>query len=159
MKAFRILKSPDFRKILSAAIEQSEILKRRFRHCAARAFMILRRYKGREKRVGRQQVSSMILINALRRISPEFCILKEARREVMEDMMDIENAYSIAKGIEDKKIMIKEIATKIPSPFAFNLFVQGFVDMMKIEDKVEFLRNMHKMIKAKIKIKEAKENP
>ena len=54
--------------------------------------MILRHYKGREKSVGKQQVSSMLLINAVKRISNDFPILKEARREVMEDLMDIEHA-------------------------------------------------------------------
>ena len=152
MKAFKLLKSGEFSKVLNAAIEQTEILKRRFRHCAARAFMILRKYKGHEKRVGRQQVSSMILINAVRRLNPDFCILKEARREVLEDVMDIDNARKVIQGVEEKKIIIKEISTKIPSPFSFNLFAQGFVDIMKIEDKVEFLRRMHQQIVAKIKL-------
>ena len=63
MQAFRLIKSKELRKALDMAIEQTEVLKRRFRHCAARAMMILRSYKGHEKRVGRQQVSSIILIN------------------------------------------------------------------------------------------------
>jgi ATP-dependent Lhr-like helicase len=152
MKAFKLLKSKDFNNVMNSTIEKSEVLRRRFRHCAARAFMILRRYKGHEKRVGRQQVSSMILMSAVKRINPDFCILKEARREVLEDLMDLPNAKKVLEGIEKKKIKIDEIVTKIPSPFAFNLITQGFVDIMKIEDKAEFIRRMHKMIKAKISI-------
>ena len=45
--------------------------------------MILRSYKGHQKRVGRQQVSSMILLSAVKRISADFTILKEAKREVL----------------------------------------------------------------------------
>ena len=115
--------------------------------------MILRNYKGRTKRVGRQQVSSMILINAVKRISPNFSILKEARREVLEDLMDIDNAQKIIEGIEKKNIIIKEITTNVPSPFAFNLIAQGITDILKIEDRVEFLRRMHKNVLVKISLK------
>ncbi len=153
MKAFRMIKSKEMRKVMENAIEQSEVLKRRFRHCATRAFMILRNYMGRQKRVGRQQVSSMILMSAVKRINPDFCILKEAKREVLEDLMDAENATNVIQGIEEKKILVKEITTTLPSPFAFNLILQGFTDLMKIEDKVEFIRRMHKQIEAKIGIK------
>tara|TARA_Y100000310_G_scaffold251715_1_gene258306 strand:- start:24459 stop:27041 length:2583 start_codon:yes stop_codon:yes gene_type:complete len=152
IRALKLLKSKEFFDVMNTAIEKSEILKRRFRHCAGRALMILRRYKGREKRVGRQQVSSMILMSAVKRINPDFCILKEARREVLEDLMDMPNAKKILEGVEKKKVKIKEVTTKIPSPFAFNLITQSFTDIMKIEDKAEFIRRMHKMIKAKISI-------
>jgi len=152
MQAFNLVKSKEIRKVMDMAIEQAEILKRRFRHCATRAMMILRNYMGHEKRIGRQQVSSMILLSAVRRLDPNFCILKEARREVLEDLMDIENATKVIEGIEQKKILVKEINTNLPSPFAFNLILQGFTDLMKIEDKVEFIRRMHSQILAKIKV-------
>jgi len=152
MQAFRLIKSKELRKALDMAIEQTEVLKRRFRHCAARAMMILRSYKGHEKRVGRQQVSSMILMNAVKRIDPNFCILKEARREVLEDLMDIGDATKVIEGVEQKNILVKEINTSLPSPFAFNLILQGFTDLMKIEDKAEFIRRMHEQVMAKIKI-------
>jgi len=153
MHAFKLIKSKDFRKVLDMAIDRTEVLKRRFRHCAMRALMILRSYKGRTKRVGRQQVSSMILISAVRRISPDFSILKEARREVLEDLMDVDNAKKVIEGIEKKNIKIEEITTNIPSPFAFNLIAQGVTDILKIEDRVEFLRRMHKNVLAKIGMK------
>ena len=153
MQAFNLVKSKEMRKVMDMAIEQTEVLKRRFRHCAARAMMILRSYMGNQKRVGRQQVSSMILLNAVKRINPNFCILKEARREVLEDLMDIENATKVIEGIEEKKILVKEIHTSLPSPFAFNLILQGFTDLMKIEDKVEFIRRMHEQVMAKIKVR------
>ncbi|HLC66651.1 MAG TPA: ATP-dependent helicase, partial [Candidatus Nanoarchaeia archaeon] len=87
-RALNLLKSKELRKVMEYAIEQTEVLKRRFRHCAGRALMILRNYRGQTKTVGRQQVSSMILLSAVRRISKDFCILKEAKREVLEDLMD-----------------------------------------------------------------------
>lgn len=112
--------------------------------------MILREYKGRRKRVGRQQVSSMLLISAVKRISNDFPILKEARREVLEDLMDIDNTNLIIKKVESEDIKLKEIDTKIPSPFAFNLVLQGYADVFKMEDRIDFLKRMHQLVLAKI---------
>jgi len=152
--ALKLLKPDKLRMVLDAAIANSEVFKRRFRHCATRSLMILRNYRGQQKRVGRQQVSSVILLSTLLRIDPQFSILKEARREVLEDVMDIENTKKVVKGIEDNTIKLVEFETKIPSPFAFNIALQGHLDVMKIEDKHEFLRRMHAMVLARISGKE-----
>ena len=149
--ALNLLKSEKLDIVMNKAIEQTEILKRRFRHCATRSLMILRNYRGRQKMVGRQQVSSMILINAVKRISPNFCILKEARREVLEDLMDLPTTKNILEAIENKKIKIKSLQTESPSPFAFKIVLESHTDVLKIEDKVEFLRRMHQKIMEKIK--------
>jgi ATP-dependent Lhr-like helicase len=148
--ALRLLKANHLDKIMQAAIEKSEVYKRRFRHCATRSLMILRNYLGHQKRVGRQQVSSMILMSALKRIDNDFTILKEARRECLEDLMDVENAKKVLTALEKGEIALQEIDTKIPSPFAFNLALQGYMDILKIEDKHEFLRRMHELVLAKI---------
>ncbi len=153
MKAFSILKSEKLELVLRNAIEKSEVLKRRFRHCASRALMILRSYKGRTKNIGRQQVSSQILLSAVRRLSDDFPILKEARREVLEDLMDIGHTKEVLKMIEDGRIKVEERTTPLPSPFAFNLFSQGVADILKMEEKQEFLRRMHNAIVAKIALK------
>jgi len=150
LKAFEMLKAKDLRKIMDLAIDNTEVLRRRFRHCAGRSLMILRNYMGHKKMVGRQQVSSMILLAAVKRISENFSILKEARREVLEDQMDVANAGVVLQMIEDKKLKITEHTTKIPSPFAFNLVLHGYSDLYKIDDKLEFLRKMHGLVQAKI---------
>jgi len=150
VKAIKLLKKDKLQMVMDAAIEKSEVFKRRFRHCATRSLMILRNYMGRQKRVGRQQVSSMILMSALKQIDPNFAILKEARRECVEDVMDIENVKKVLEGIEKGKIKIVEIESPVPSPFALNLALQGHADVLRMEDKYEFLRRMHNQILAKI---------
>ena len=156
IKAIKLLKADKLNLIMNNAIEKSEVFKRRFRHCATRSLMILRNYLGRQKRVGRQQVSSMILMNALKQLDNNFTILQEARRECLEDLMDIENTKKVLKGIEDGAIKLVEIDTSIPSPFALNLALQGYIDVLRIEDKYEFLKRMHEQILAKIAGKDAK---
>ena len=149
-KALDMLKSDKLDLVMDGAIGKSEVFKRRFRHCATRALLILRNYMGKRKRVGRQQVSSMILMSALKSIDPNFSILREAKREVLEDLMDIENARKIIRMLEEGKMKIAEVETTIPSPFAFKTALQGYVDILKIEDKHEFLHRMHQMVLAKL---------
>ena len=155
-RAFNLLQTENFDEILKESIERSEVLQRRFRHCAARSLMILREYMGRKKNAGRMQIGSKILFNAVKRISNDFPILKEARREVLQDLMDAEHAQELINAVINKTIAVKEINTEIPSPFAFGLILQGYSDILRIEDKQEFLRRMHKMVIAKINLKEGK---
>ena len=153
-KAFSALKSNQLYEISKLAIDKTEILRRRFRHCATRALMILRNYMGRKKQVGRQQMSSTILINSVKRISEDFSILKEARREVLEDLMDIESAKQVIEQIEKGNIKVVNVTTTIPSPFSFGLIAQGYSDVLRIEDRMEFIRRMHTSVMAKIGMKE-----
>lgn len=150
MRAFDLIKVTQLRSVMERAIEKTEVLKRRFRHCAGRALMILRNYKGKKKRVGRQQVSSMILISAIRRISNDFSILKEARREVLEDLMDITHATAILKQLKEGTIELKMRHTNLPSPFAFTLVTQGYTDIMRMEDRIAFIKRMHTHVLATI---------
>lgn len=155
-RVFHMLESARFGELLNIAIDKTQVLQRRFRHCAGRALMILRSYKGERKHVGRQQVSSMILLSIVKRISKDFPILKEARREVLEDLMDIAHAKEIIEQVEQKQIEVKTIDTVIPSPFAFNIVLQGHLDLLRIEDRLEFLKRMHDLIVAKISLEQGK---
>ena len=67
--------------------------------------------------------------------------------------MDYDSALEVLQEIEDKKITIKEVHTFIPSPFALNLVMQGYSDILRMEDRQQFLQRMHQMVKAKIALK------
>ena len=86
----------------------------------------------------------------IRKISHEFPILKEARREVLEDLMDIENLKLVLSWIENGKVKIVYKETDLPSPFSLNLILQGHYDLIRIEDKMEFLKRMHKALMQRI---------
>jgi len=147
-----MIDTENFRPVLENAIERSEVLKRRFRHCAARSLMILRQYMGRKKSAGKLQMGSRLLFSAVKRLDQQFSILKEARREVLEDVMDYEHALEILGN----NIALEEMFTEIPSPFAIGLIVSGHSDVIKIEDKHDFVRRMHHLVRAKIALKEGK---
>ncbi len=152
-RALKILQTEDLDELMKYALDKTEVLKRRFRHCAARALMILRSYKGRSKSVGRQQLNSRLLISAVKRIDKDFIILREARREVLEDLMDIRHAREVINKIANDEIQVKEIFTDVPTPFSFNLISMGYGDVMKMDDKQAFLKRMHEYVLAKISLK------
>lgn len=148
--ALNILKKENLREIARMAVEKSEVLKRRFRHCATRSLMILRTYRGRTKSVGRQHMSSHLLFSAVKGIDPDFCILREARREVLEDLMDIKSAEKVIARIKDGTIKVEHIVLDSPSPFAFNVFAMGRADTIKMENRIDFIRRMHFRVMEKI---------
>jgi len=146
MDAFNLLQARDLRETMEDALRDSEILKRRFRHCATRAFMILRTYRGACKSVGKQQMRSFILQHVIERMDQYFPILREAYREVLEDAMDIESAARVLEEIKSGHIKIEGLVVQAPSPFAFHILMQGRMDLVKTEDRQAFLQRMHEQL-------------
>lgn len=153
LEAFRELTPENFENILTQALNKTETLASRFRHCAGRSLMTLRKYKGESKSVGRQQVRGKILLKFVQEMDNNFSILKEARREALEDYMDVKNAKKVISSIYSDEMEIITINTVIPSPFAFNLVSQGYLDVLNQNDKAEFTKRMHKAILNQIKDK------
>lgn len=153
LESFRELTPENFRNILTQSLSKTETLASRFRHCAGRSLMTLRRYKGKSKSVGRQQVRGKILLKFVEEMDDNFPILSEARRETLEDYMDVENAEKVIQWIANEEMEIKVINTIIPTPFAFNLVSQGYLDVLNQNDKAEFTKRMHKAVLDKIKSK------
>ena len=111
--------------VLRRAVKDSELFKQRFRHTAARSFMILRNYKGREVSVNRQQIRSQYLLDYL--ISAEGVpVIEETFREILEDVMDIQNAKVILEQLERGEMALSFIPySGTPSPFAATLVWPG----------------------------------
>ena len=140
----------DIRKIIKENIKRTEMLRRRFRHAAARGLMILKNYKGHRIRVERQQINAQALLKIISEMDEDFPILKEAYREIEEDVMDILNASSILKSIKSKKIKYSIIETPVPSPFSHNLVTIGETDVISIKNKKEYVRQLHRLVMEKI---------
>ncbi len=155
-RAFEILHSEKLELLMNAALLNSEVFRRRFRACATRSLILLKTYKGHHKLAGQQQVSSMILLKRLREKAPDFFLLREARREVLSEVADLEAAKRILKQIEDETLRIEEFHTQIPTPFAFSLALQSMMDLLGPGERHEFLLFNHQMVLAKISLEEGK---
>ncbi len=141
-----MLSSKDLEVILRKAIKDSEIFKLRFRHTAARSFMILRNYMGRPISVNRQQTRSSYLLDALGDME-NMPVIEETYREVLEDDMDIRNAELVLRMIESGDMALNTIAyTGTPSPFAHSVILSGFSDIVLMEDRSALLRELHRKV-------------
>lgn len=143
---FKELKSDNITEILRKVLRRTEMLKRRFRHCAERAFMILRRYRSAERSVQKLQLNAEELLRIVEEI-PEFPILKETYREILEDYMHIDAAKIVLNKIHNGEIKVVEIGPNtVPSPFAHSIVVQGYSDIVLMEDRKKLLQKLHKQV-------------
>ncbi|HPT74838.1 MAG TPA: crosslink repair DNA glycosylase YcaQ family protein, partial [Methanomassiliicoccaceae archaeon] len=146
----RVLTSSMLEPVLVRAVKDSELFKQRFRHTASRSFMILRNYRGREVSVGRQQVRSQYLLDALGDMKG-VPVIDETYREIMEDVMDIKNARFVLESIENGSMRVVPIDyTSTPSPFAHNAILTGISDMVLMEDRGALLRELHRKVLSKV---------
>ena len=138
--------SIDVEETLRNNIKKTELMKRRFRHCAARSFLILRNYKGHKISVRKQQIGAERLIKVCEEIDARFPIIEETYREILEDLMDIKRTKEIVNMLKDGKIKYEVIQTKNPSPFAHNLILLGDADIILMKDRKRRLIELHEKI-------------
>ncbi len=145
--------SENIEYILKKAIVNTELMKRRFRHVAVRSLMILRNYKGHEISVSKQQLSARTLLDVCLEW-PEFPVIKETFREILEDFMDIKHAKEVLRKIEKGEIeVVKLPLQRVPSPFSHNIILVGLSDVIFMEDRRLVLERLHKMVMEHIKRK------
>ncbi len=157
LEMFReLLRSDQLDDVLHRAVKDSELFKQRFRHTASRSFMILRNYKGREVSVNRQQVRSSFLLDFLIN-AKDVPVIDETFREVLEDVMDIQNAKSVLTDIESGKMALRTMDfSNTPSPFAHNVVLAGISDIVLMEDRSSLLRELHRKVLSKVLGSEAR---
>ncbi|MDI6707702.1 MAG: ATP-dependent helicase [Candidatus Thermoplasmatota archaeon] len=147
---FEKLFSTDLYELLKSNVRKTELMKRRFRHCSTRGFLVLRNYKGHKIRVARQQLNAQMLLQVCEEISENFPIIKETYREILKDVMDIENAKKVLDAIKNKEIKYYYLKTELPSPFAHNLILLGEADIILMKDRRERLIELHEKLMRKL---------
>jgi ATP-dependent Lhr-like helicase len=141
-----MLRVDGLRNVLRRALRRSEILKRRFRHCAERALALLRNYRGEETSVSRRQANAEVMMKVAESIQ-RFPILEEAYREVMEDVMDVENAEEVLRSVERGDISIRVVRVDgPPSPFAHGIVAHGYSDVILMEDRRRLLLKLYEEV-------------
>jgi ATP-dependent Lhr-like helicase len=64
--------------------------------------------------------------------------------------MDAEHAGQIVALMRDGRIKVEAIETVIPTPFALNMIAQGYMDVLRTEERMEFIKRMHQAVLMKI---------
>ncbi len=150
---FLRLRPDNIEDILKRVLRRTEMLKRRFRHCAVRSLMILRRYRGHERSLTRIQLNAEELLKAVEEI-PGFPVLKETYREILEDYMHIDAAKEVLSRIHSGDIELIVIGpNNLPSPFAHSIVVHGYSDVVLMEDIRRLLAELHDRVIEYIRMK------
>ena len=143
----RRVRSDNVRSLVEKALRRTELLKKRFRHCAERSFMMLRRYKGVDVNLARRQLNSERLLRVVEEFK-DFPVLKETLREILEDFMDLEHAVEVLKRVERGEIEVKVFKSPgVPSPFAHGIVAWGYSDVVLMEDKKRLIAKLHQRVK------------
>ncbi|PSG96837.1 hypothetical protein BRD56_08645 [Thermoplasmatales archaeon SW_10_69_26] len=134
----------DLDDVLYEAIDDAELLRRRFRYVAGRALMILRNYLGTDISVGRQNAKARRLLRHLQRERPNSPVLAETYREILTDALDYPNAEDYLFRFVSRQASVRfERDLPGPSPLAFNLVAATSAAGVLNEDASSRLERFH----------------
>ncbi|MFM2353426.1 MAG: hypothetical protein RLZZ608_832, partial [Actinomycetota bacterium] len=111
--------------LVTSEVGGSAVFAARFRECAARALLLPRRDPGRRSPLWQQRQRASQLLEVAREF-PDFPIVLETVREVLQDVYDLPSLVELTAGIAQRSIRIVEVETASPSPFARSLLF-GYV--------------------------------
>ncbi len=145
----KLVNTENIDELVRKSIHNTEIFKQRFRHCASRSLMILRKYKGYDISVAKQQLRSDKVLKSLESI-PNFPVMKETFNEILNDMMDLPRARNYVTGVVDSSHFKCMEYTSETSPFSHGIILAGISDVVLMEDRSKLLRELQSKIIDKV---------
>jgi ATP-dependent Lhr-like helicase len=134
------LLSPDsFADDVMEGLDRGELSARRFRHVAATALMVLRNPEGGRRRVGGLLWVSARLYPLVKATCPDHPLLRETRREVLDDLLDTPRALAWLARQPEVRFRILDAL----SPFAAAWIDPGSAEAVHFETPAEALRRLH----------------
>jgi ATP-dependent Lhr-like helicase len=121
-------------------VDRGELAARRFRHVASTAMMVLRNPEpGKRVRVGGMNWVSTRLYPLVKAACPDHPLLRETRREILNDVLDVPAA---ARWLETRPtIRLRRLSA--PSPFATAWIAPGADEPMQYDSPADALRRLH----------------
>lgn len=134
-----LLDPANFDDDVMEGLDRGELLARRFRHVAGTALMVLRRPEGGRTRVGGMLWVSTRLYPLVKAASPDHPLLRETRREVLEDLLDAPCALEWLSS----RPAVRFRSLDAPSPFAAAWIDAGGPEPLRFESPAEALKRLH----------------
>ena len=116
-------------ELVVAEAGNSALFAAAFREAAARALLLPRRRPGQRTPLWMQRRRAAGLLDAARRF-PDFPIVLEAYREVLQEHFDLPALQQLLADVASRRVQVAAVATAGPSPFASSLsldFVASFL--------------------------------
>jgi ATP-dependent helicase Lhr and Lhr-like helicase len=129
-----LLLDPDeIEELVLGELAQSALFGARFRENASRALLIPRRRPGQRTPLWQQRLKAQSLLQVARRY-PQFPIVLETYREVLQDVFDLPALRRILGGIQTRELDLVEVETATASPFASSLLFDYVATYMYEDD-------------------------
>ncbi len=128
-----LLEINDFESDILDGLDRGELMARRFRHVAATALLVLRNPEGGRRKVGGLLWVSHRLHPMMKTLCPDHPLLRETRREVLEDVLDAPAACAWLRS--NPVVRVRKLAA--PSPFASAWIDASEADGLAFESPAE----------------------
>ncbi len=150
-----LVTSANIEDLLREAIRSTELFKQRFRHCANRAFLVLKNYRGKEISMSRQQSRAEKIMRILEMerggYGEEHPVVREAYNEILNEVMDLPHARQVLEEVERGERGVHFMPySDVPSPFAHGIVLAGISDIVLMEDRGALLKELHRKVLEKI---------
>jgi ATP-dependent Lhr-like helicase len=120
-----VFEAGELDQLVTDEVGASALFASRFRECAARALLLPRYNPGKRSPLWQQRQRASQLLEVARKY-PNFPIVLETVREVLQDVFDLPSLMSLTAQIANRSIRIVEAETESASPFARSLLF-GYV--------------------------------
>jgi ATP-dependent helicase Lhr and Lhr-like helicase len=127
-----------------ASLNATELCKRQFREIARVAGLIFQGYPGVRKSGRQIQASSNLFYDVFLEYDPENLLLRQARREVLEQQLEYSRLVDALNRIARSELLISHLQR--PSPLSFPLLVDGMRDRLTSEKLWDRVRKMQEQL-------------
>jgi ATP-dependent Lhr-like helicase len=122
------------------SLNSGEMARRHFREIARIAGLTFQSYGSRARSQKQLQSSSSLFYDVFAQFDPDHLLLKQARREVLEEQLEHTRLAKALLRLNDSKLVIVELEK--PTPFSMPLIVERLretISTEKIEDRIRKL--------------------
>jgi ATP-dependent helicase Lhr and Lhr-like helicase len=137
-----LLSPENFEEDVLDGLDRGELLARRFRHVAATALMVLRRPEGGRTKVGGLLWVSQRLYPLVKAACPDHPLLRETRREVLQETLDAPTALEWLQSHPNIRFRVLDG----PSPFAAAWIDPGGPEPLRFESPGDALKRLHERL-------------
>jgi ATP-dependent Lhr-like helicase len=132
-----LLSAADLEADLEAAINLSELCRRRFRAIAQVSGLVHNGYPGKGKSGGQLQISAALLYDVFERHEGGNLLLAQARREVLHEQLEKHRLEQALRRLSAAQLLLER--TPRPTPLAFPLLAERLNNRMSNESLLERL--------------------
>lgn len=143
------LDAPDWQRLLqpegiaqdvAAAVNFTELSRRRFREIAQIAGLLNTRVPGMRVQTRQLQVSAGLLFDVLSKYEPHHVLLQAAQQEVMEQELQIPALQQLLQDVAARTVVVRRPARH--TPFSFGLWAESLRGQLSNESWLERVRRM-----------------